>query len=81
MLEEEGLASVVCRRLGLEVPEPDLRDWRAMVDSIHALHQKVTIALVGKYVQLHDAYLSVMEALHHAGYALGAEVDIRWIDS
>ncbi len=81
MLEEEGLASVVCRRLGLEAPEPDLRDWRAMVDSIHALHQKVTIALVGKYVQLHDAYLSVMEALHHAGYALGAEVDIRWIDS
>ena len=81
MLEEEGLASVVCRRLGLEVPEPDLRDWRAMVDSIHALHQKATVALVGKYVQLHDAYLSVMEALHHAGYALGAEVDIRWIDS
>ncbi len=81
MLEEEGLSAAVCRRLGLEVPEPDLRDWRAMVESIHALHKKVTIALVGKYVQLHDAYLSVMEALHHAGYALGTEIDIRWVDS
>ena len=81
MLEEQGFSGVVCRRLGLDVPEPDLRDWRAMVESIHSLHKKVTVALVGKYVQLHDAYLSVMEALRHAGYALGAEVDIRWIDS
>ena len=81
MLEEQDFSGVVCRRLGLNVPEPDLRDWRTMVESIHALHKKVTIALVGKYVQLHDAYLSVMEALHHAGYALGAEVEIRWIDS
>ena len=81
MLEEEGFSAVVCRRLGLEVPEPDLQDWRSMVESIHSLHKKVTVALVGKYVQLHDAYLSVMEALHHAGYALGTEVDIRWIDS
>ena len=81
MLEEEGFSAVVCRRLGLEAPEPDLRDWRAMVESIHALNKKVTVALVGKYVQLHDAYLSVMEALHHAGYALGTEVNIRWIDS
>ena len=81
MLEEQGFSGVVCRRLGLDVPEPDLRDWRAMVESIHSLHKKVTVALVGKYVQLHDAYLSVMEALRHAGYALGAEVEIRWIDS
>ena len=81
MLEEQGFSGVVCRRLGLDVPEPDLRDWLAMVESIHSLHKKVTVALVGKYVQLHDAYLSVMEALRHAGYALGAEVDIRWIDS
>ena len=81
MLEEAGFSAVVCRRLGLAVPEPDLGEWKAMVESIHRLHKKVTVALVGKYVQLHDAYLSVMEALHHAGYALGAEVDIRWIDS
>ncbi len=81
MLEEQGFSAAVCRRLGLDVPEPDLRDWRAMVESIHALHKKVTVALVGKYVQLHDAYLSVMEALRHAGYALGAEIDIRWVDS
>ena len=51
------------------------------MQSIRSLHKKVTVALAGKYVQLHDAYLSVMEALHHAGYALGAEVDIRWIDT
>ncbi|MBR6114015.1 MAG: CTP synthase [Oscillospiraceae bacterium] len=81
MLEEQGFSAAVCRRLGLDVPEPDLQDWRAMVESIHALHKKVTVALVGKYVQLHDAYLSVMEALRHAGYALGAEIDIRWVDS
>ncbi len=52
-----------------------------MIESIHALHRKVTIALVGKYVQLHDAYLSVSEALRHAGFRLGAEIDLRWIDS
>ena len=81
MLEEQGFSSVVCRRLGLDVPEPDLREWRTMVESIRSLHKKVTVALVGKYVQLHDAYLSVSEALRHAGYALGAEIDILWVDS
>ncbi|MBR3545873.1 MAG: CTP synthase [Oscillospiraceae bacterium] len=81
MLEEQGFSSVVCRRLGLDVPEPELREWRTMVESIRSLHKKVTVALVGKYVQLHDAYLSVSEALRHAGYALGAEIDILWVDS
>ena len=81
MLEEQDFSGIVCRRLGLEAPAPDLAGWRAMVESIHSLHRRVTVALVGKYVQLHDAYLSVMEALRHAGYALGAEIDIRWIDS
>ena len=81
MLEEQDFSGVVCRRLGLRTTEPDLREWRAMVDSIHAVREKVSVALVGKYVQLHDAYLSVMEALRHAGFALGAEIDIRWIDS
>ena len=81
MLEEQSFSSVVCRRLGLAAPEADLAEWRAMVDSVHRLHRKTRIALVGKYVQLHDAYLSVMEALHHAGYALGSEIEIDWIDS
>ena len=58
-----------------------MTEWRALVDKIHGVHRHVRIALVGKYTQLHDAYLSVAEALRHAGYALGAEVDIRWIDS
>ena len=81
MLEEQDFSGIVCRRLGLAAPAPDLAGWRAMVESIHRLHRKAAVALVGKYVQLHDAYLSVMEALRHAGYALGAEIDIRWIDS
>ncbi len=81
MLEEQDFSGIVCRRLGLRTSAPELKEWRDMVTSIHALHRKVTVALVGKYVQLHDAYLSVMEALRHAGFALGAEVEIRWIDS
>ncbi len=81
MLEEQSFSSIVCKKLGLAAGEPALDDWRAMVKSVHSLSKKVTIALVGKYVQLHDAYLSVSEALKHAGYAKGAEIDIRWIDS
>ena len=61
--------------------EPDLREWEEMVYRIKHLEKKVTIGLVGKYIRLHDAYLSVAEALHHAGYANSAEVEIRWIDS
>ena len=81
MLEEQGFSDVVCSRLGLKVREPDLSEWREMVESIHSLHRRAAIALVGKYVQLHDAYLSVAESLRHAGYALGSEIEIRWIDS
>ena len=81
MLEASGFSSVVCRELGIEAPEPDLAEWREMVARIKNAEKKVTIGLVGKYVQLHDAYLSVAEALRHAGYALGAQVSIRWIDS
>ena len=80
-LEERGLSSVVCRELHLAVPEPDLREWRAMVSAIKNRSKSVTIGLVGKYVQLHDAYLSVAEALRHAGFFLDAKVSIRWIDS
>ena len=81
MLENEGLTDSVCHHLGLENREPDLTEWTAMTQRQHNADKDVTIGLVGKYVQLHDAYLSVAEALRHAGYALGAEVDIRWIDS
>ena len=80
-LEERGLSSVVCRELHLPAPEPDLREWRAMVSAIKNRSKSVTIGLVGKYVQLHDAYLSVAEALRHAGFFLDAKVGIRWIDS
>ncbi|MDO4562648.1 MAG: CTP synthase [Clostridia bacterium] len=82
-LEQEGLASVVCRRLGIEDCEPDLAEWREMVDVIKGLGsaKHVKIALVGKYVSLHDAYLSVAEALRHGGIANNLKVDIEWIDS
>ena len=80
-LEERGLSSVVCRELHLAVPKPDLTEWQAMVAAIKSRSQTVTIGLVGKYVQLHDAYLSVSEALRHAGFYLDAKVNIRWIDS
>ena len=81
MLEEEDFSLIVCRGLGLWTRAPELGEWRAMVERIRSLNRTVTIGLVGKYVQLHDAYLSVAEALRHAGYACGAKVEIRWIDS
>ena len=72
---------MVCRELGIDAPEPELGEWTAMVERIKHREHTVRIGLVGKYVQLHDAYLSVAEALRHAGYALNAKVDIEWIDS
>ncbi len=81
MLERSQMSDVVCRELGIDAPAPDLSEWEAMVERIKTPRRTVTIGLVGKYVQLHDAYLSVAEALHHAGYGHGAEVTIEWIDS
>ena len=81
LLEHEGLSSVVCRRLGLDCPEPDLTEWKAMVGRIKGAHRAVKIALVGKYVQLHDAYLSVAESLNHASAANDAVMEIKWVDS
>jgi len=81
MLEKSGFSRVVCRELGIDAPEPDLSGWERMVDSVKSAENRVEIGLVGKYVQLHDAYLSVAEALRHAGYARRTAVDIRWIDS
>ena len=81
MLERQGFSAIVCRELGLETPAPDLADWAEMVARVKSASKHVTVGLVGKYVQLHDAYLSVAEALRHAAYAYGAEMQIRWIDS
>ena len=81
MLEQQRLSAIVCRELGLQTPEPELAEWTQMVERIRLSKRTVTIGLVGKYTQLHDAYLSVAEALRHAAYASGASVEIRWIDS
>ena len=81
MLEGENLSSIVCRKLGLSPREIDLSDWNAMLRRAKSCDKKVRIALVGKYVQLHDAYLSVAEALTHAGFENGAKVEIDWVDS
>lgn len=80
-MEKERLAHVVCDELRLPCPEPDLQDWKNMIDSLKNPKYNVTIAMVGKYIQLHDAYLSVVEALKHGGIAAHAEVNIKWIDS
>ena len=81
MLEKANFSGVVCRELGLDAPPPALEKWTAMVRRIKSADRAVTIGLVGKYVQLHDAYLSVAEALRHAGFAQNAKVEIQWIDS
>ena len=81
LLEKEGLCRVVCRKLGLGAGVPDMTRWRAMVEKIHGVHKRVQIALVGKYTELHDAYLSVAESLFHAGTACDSHVDIKWVDS
>jgi len=81
MLHRNGLDRVVCRELGLDVPEPDLAEWQNMIDKVRARKRETNIAIVGKYVKLHDAYLSIIESLNHAGFETGANVNIRWIDS
>lgn len=80
-MEKENLAKVACESLHLECPEPDLKDWEAMVDALRHPNKDVTIALVGKYIALHDAYISVVEALKHGGIAEHATVNIKWVDS
>ena len=84
-LEDEGFAKMVCKRLGLEDRTPDLEDWKKMVDVVKGLmesgNDEVTISLVGKYVALHDAYISIVEALKHGGIENFCNVNINWIDS
>ena len=80
-LEKEGLADVVLHHLHLENRQPDLKDWTEMIGRVKNCTKKVTIGLVGKYVELEDAYLSVAEALRHGGFENSADVDIKWIQS
>lgn len=81
MLREQKMDEVVIKKLGLNCGEPDLTDWEAMLDALRHPKQTVKIAMVGKYVELHDSYISVNEALKHGGIETRSAVDIKWIDS
>lgn len=81
MLEAQDISEKVVKRLGIDCPKPDLTEWKGLVDKVKSLKHTVKIALVGKYVALHDAYLSVAEALRHGGFECGADIDIDWIDA
>lgn len=80
-MEKENLAKVACECLHLDCPEPDLSDWKQMVHDLRNPNKEVRIALVGKYTALHDAYISVVEALKHGGIPLHTTIDIKWVDS
>lgn len=81
MLEKENFANIVCKRLNLPQREPDLANWEEIVRKIKSARKKVSIALVGKYTALHDAYLSLVESLFHGGIANNTKIDIQWIDA
>jgi len=81
VLEDMGLGEYLVERLGLPANPPDLEEWRALVARIRQEKRRLPIALVGKYVELHDAYISVVEALHHAGLEQSIDIDIRWVSA
>lgn len=81
MLKEQHMDEVVLKKLGIEAPQQDLSDWECMLDALRNPQQTVKIAMVGKYVELHDSYISVNEALKHGGIETRSKVDINWIDS
>ena len=81
MLEKSGITNAVMRKLELSGSEPDLGEWKEVIEKIRGRSGHVKIGLIGKYTQLHDAYLSVAEAIRHAGYEKGVYTDIEWIDS
>ena len=81
MLEKAHFSWIVCRELGIDAGPCDMEDWKAMVDRIKAGGKTVKIALVGKYIKLHDAYLSVAEALRHGGFETGLSVEIKWVEA
>ncbi|GKU77709.1 CTP synthase [Paenibacillus sp. L3-i20] len=81
MLREEGLDEIVVNHLKLTTEQPDMREWESLVQRVKSLHKTTEIAIVGKYVALHDAYLSIVESLGHAGIAVDSEIKIRWVDA
>lgn len=81
MLEKSNFSELVCRELGIKDTKCELTEWISMVERIKKAQKEITIGIIGKYVQLHDAYISVVESLKHAGYAEGVNVNIEWIDS
>ncbi len=81
MLEESNFCDIVCRELHIDAPNSDMSEWMDMLDRIAKRDKQVKIGLVGEYVSLHDAYLSVVESLNHAGFETGAKIDIKWINS
>jgi CTP synthase len=80
-LQEQHMDQIVCDHLKLITQEADMTEWKALVDKVTHLSEKTKIALVGKYVELQDAYISVVEALKHAGYAFDADIEVKWINS
>jgi CTP synthase len=81
MFERQHFCEIVLDHLGIEAGPPDLTEWENMIDRVSHRDRDITIGLVGKYTKLHDAYYSVAQALHHAGYEIGANIEIKWIDS
>lgn len=81
MLQKYKLDEVVCQMLGLNTKTPNLESWEGLIQRIKNVNKTVTVGIVGKYVKLHDAYLSVVESLRHAGYVYSAQIELRWIDS
>ena len=81
MFEKQKFCEIVTRHLGIEAKPPDMSEWEAMLARVAGRDKGITIGLVGKYTKLHDAYYSALQALNHAGYEIGAKVEIKWIDS
>ncbi|MCL2287211.1 MAG: CTP synthase [Firmicutes bacterium] len=81
LLEDENFADIVCKQLSLDNPAPDLIEWRNLVNHEKQISKDISICLVGKYTELRDAYLSVVEAIKHAGIGLNVNVNIKWINS
>lgn len=81
MLEKQHLSSIVCKELNLDAPNIDLEEWNNTVDKIHACDKTVKVGIVGKYVKLHDAYISVTEAIRHGGFDCGTNIEFKWVDA
>lgn len=81
LMQEQGLDDIAVKLLKLDVPKADMSDWRKMVDQIKSASKPLNIAIVGKYVELHDAYISIAESISHAGWSMGNNVNIHWIQA